>query len=85
MPKVMLTCRVCGKKYEACHTARHHIDGVFRWQAMCCSPQCGAIYLNRVNESRGIKPANSEPAPVEPAKADDQPKRKRKAKKSDSE
>lgn len=44
-------CRVCGKTYEACHTARH-IAGVFRWQEVACSPECGSIYLARVEESR---------------------------------
>lgn len=88
MPKVMLTCRVCGKRYEACHSARHNIDGVFRYQEVACSPECGAIYLNRVNESRGIPPVNSGPAHVEQETVDDQPKHKRKAvkaKKSDDE
>lgn len=78
MPKAMLTCRVCGKKYEACHSARHNIDGVFRWREMCCSPECGAIYLNRVNESRGIPSVNSEPAPAVQESVDDRPVRKRK-------
>ena len=28
--------------------------GVFRWQDVSCSPECGEIYLRRINESRGL-------------------------------
>lgn len=48
-------CRVCGKEYEACHTLRR-TAGVFRWQEVACSPECGAIYLAKIEESRRIKP-----------------------------
>lgn len=51
MAKAIKKCRVCGKPYEACHTARR-IDGAFRWQDVACSPECGNIYLSRVMESR---------------------------------
>lgn len=47
------TCRVCGKSYEACRTVSREI-GVFRWQEVACSPECGAVYLQKINESRGI-------------------------------
>lgn len=51
MPKVMKICRVCGKSYEACRTV-NKVPGVFRWQEVACSPECGAIYLQKVNDAR---------------------------------
>lgn len=51
MATTHLTCRVCGKKYMGCRTAEQ-TDGVFRWQAVSCSPECGEIYLKRILESR---------------------------------
>lgn len=55
MATAVKKCRVCGKSYEACHTARH-IAGVFRWQEVACSPECGGIYLAKIEESRKVKP-----------------------------
>lgn len=51
MATAIKKCRVCGKEYEACRTARH-IAGIFRWQEVACSPKCGSIYLARIEESR---------------------------------
>lgn len=48
-------CRVCGKEYEPCHSTGLQ-NGVFRWREVSCSPECGAIYLRRVQESRGLVP-----------------------------
>lgn len=59
MPKVMKTCRVCGKSYEACRTVNTAL-GVFRWQDVACSPECGTVYLEKLNESRGVHIANTE-------------------------
>lgn len=53
MASAVRTCRVCGKQYEACRSA-NRTAGVFRWQEVACSPECGSIYLQRINESRGI-------------------------------
>ena len=53
MARIMKTCRVCGKDYEACRTVSKAV-GVFRWQDVACSPECGAVYLRRINESRGL-------------------------------
>lgn len=50
MAKVMKECRVCGKKYEACHTP--NTSGVFRWRDVACSIECGRIYLERIEQSR---------------------------------
>lgn len=47
-------CRVCGKNYEYCHTNRR-VAGVFRWQDVACSPECGAIYLAKIEASRAVK------------------------------
>ena len=52
MAKAQLTCRVCGKRYEACLSERY--NGVFRWQDVACSPECGDEYLNRILVSRGL-------------------------------
>lgn len=59
MAKALKVCRVCGKEYEACRTAATS----FRWQEVACSPECGQIYLKKIEESRRAK----EPAYV-PAK-----------------
>lgn len=47
----MKKCKVCGCEYEYCRTQRH-IDGVFRWQDVACSPEHGSIYLARIEASR---------------------------------
>lgn len=52
-------CRVCGKEYTPCRTAV--ANGVFRWQAVSCSPECGAEYLRRIEESRASKQSDSKP------------------------
>lgn len=59
MATAVKKCRVCGKEYEACHTMMNKAAGVFRWQEVACSPECGAEYLRRVTQSRS-------PAPPEP-------------------
>lgn len=46
-------CRVCGKEYEACRSANRR-PGVFYWQEVACSPECGQVYLRRIEEARGI-------------------------------
>lgn len=51
----MKKCRVCDRDYEPCHSTRFE-PGVFRWREVACSPECGAIYLRRVQESRGLLP-----------------------------
>lgn len=61
MASTVKKCRVCGKEYEACRSA-NRAAGVFRWQEVACSPECGAIYLQRVEESRGIRPKKVEKA-----------------------
>lgn len=51
MPKRTKVCRVCGKTYESCRTAKTG-SGIFNWREMCCSPECGQIYFKRINEAR---------------------------------
>ena len=53
MGTAMKQCRVCGKEYEACRSA-NRIAGVFRWQEVACSEECGAEYLRQINESRKL-------------------------------
>lgn len=54
MATAIKKCRVCGKEYEACHSAKR-VDGVFRWKDVACSPECGATYLALIRESRANK------------------------------
>ena len=51
MATATLKCRVCGKEYEACRSAKR-VDGVFRWQDVACSPEHGADYLDLIRKSR---------------------------------
>lgn len=73
MATEFLTCRVCGKKYKGCRTAEQ-ANGVFRWQAVSCSPECGEIYLQRILESR-------KPVVAEKAKEDTEQVQKRQRRK----
>lgn len=54
-------CRVCGRDYEPCHSTKLQ-PGVFRWREVACSPECGAIYLQRIQESRGLLPKEEKKA-----------------------
>ena len=56
MASAIKVCRVCGGEYEACRSTNRSA-GVFRWQEVACSPECGAAYLEKINESRGLVPA----------------------------
>lgn len=56
MATAVKTCRVCGKRYETCRTMMNKAAGVFRWQEVACSPECGAEYLRRVTEARNPAP-----------------------------
>lgn len=56
MATAVKMCRVCGKKYEACRTMMNRAAGVFRWQEVACSPECGAEYLRRITETRAPTP-----------------------------
>lgn len=64
MATAMKTCRVCGKEYECCHTLKR-VAGVFRWQDVACSPECGEIYLARIRASRQ-EPTSISEVPQEP-------------------
>jgi len=61
---IIKKCRVCGKDYEACRSVTPKV-GVFRWQSVACSPECGAEYLRRLRISRGqlVEPEPKEPEP----------------------
>ncbi len=66
MAKTKLACRVCGKEYIACRTAKNE-PGVFHWQEVACSPECGEKYLNKVLEARGQLPKTGDQS-VQPSK-----------------
>ena len=51
MPITKKKCRVCGKPYEACQGTKENI-GMFQWQEVACTPECGAKYLHLVKASR---------------------------------
>lgn len=51
MPNQTKTCRVCGAKYESCKSIRNG-SRVFNWREVACSPECGAKYLQMVEQSR---------------------------------
>lgn len=51
-------CKVCGKEYKACNPLGLKSDK-FRWQTVACSPECGAIYLERYLASKSEKPKQS--------------------------
>lgn len=61
MATAMMKCRVCGNEYEACHTLKR-IAGVFRWQEVACSPECGSIYLAKIEASRAVTPTEKNEA-----------------------
>lgn len=50
----ILKCRICGKEYEACRSAKR-VAGVFHWQDVACSPEHGATYLDLIRKSRATK------------------------------
>lgn len=54
-------CRVCGKAYTACRTMS--TPGVFRWQEVACSPDCGEEYLRRVIAARTPQPVQKKAEP----------------------
>ena len=47
-----LKCRICGKEYDACRSAKT-VSGAYRWQDVACCPEHGAEYLHRVLVARG--------------------------------
>ncbi len=76
MPTVTKICKVCGKEYPYCKTDRP--GGMFRWQDVACSPECGAEYFRLVAISRG-ELAEEHPAEETPTDVkddfDDEPMR----------
>ena len=65
MASVIKICKVCGKEYEYCHTNRP--AGLFRYQDVACSPECGAEYFRRVAIARGELPAEAAEVTEQPA------------------
>lgn len=44
--------------------------GRFRWQEVACSPECGAIYLERIERSRSQLPSAADVLSVDEASDD---------------
>lgn len=61
MQKLMLVCRVCGKKYEACSCI--NLLGAFHWRSVACSVECASEYFRQVEEARSA-PNQSAPADI---------------------
>ena len=59
----ILKCRICGKEYEACRSAKR--SGVFHWQSVACCVEHGAEYLALIRASRAETEAPEKPVPVE--------------------
>lgn len=59
MAKGIRICKVCGREYEYCHTARK-TPGIFRWQDVACCQDHGSIYLSRIIASRSGSPTKTE-------------------------
>ena len=50
MATSMQICKVCGKEYPFCRTARP--DGLYRWDSVACCPEHAAIYFAEVAAAR---------------------------------
>ena len=87
MASVFKTCKVCGKQYEYCHTNRP--AGLFRWQDVACSPECGSEYFKRVAIARGEYQEEDgtvdEAVSVSPAVVEPETKKKARQRKKKSE
>ena len=62
----ILKCRICGKEYEACRSAKR-VAGVFHWQSVACCAEHGAEYLALIRASRAETAVAEEPASVQEA------------------
>ena len=51
-------CKVCGKEYPYCRTARP--DGLYRWDNVACCPEHAAIYFAEVEAARSGASATTE-------------------------
>lgn len=69
MEKGTRICKICGVEYPYCRTNRP--SEVFRWQDVACCPEHGAMYFDKILESRGEKIAED----MEPVECEE-PKRK---------
>ena len=63
----ILKCRICGKEYEACRSAK--LAGVFHWQSVACCAEHGAEYLALIRASRAETTVSEKSASVEEAYA----------------
>lgn len=53
-----LICRVCGKEYSACLSAKMSVG--YNWKEVACCPEHGAEYLRLVLKSRGLLDNNED-------------------------
>lgn len=62
----ILKCRICGKEYEACRSAKR-AAGVFHWQSVACCAEHGVEYLALIRASRAPTTVAEKPASVNEA------------------
>ena len=74
MEKGTRICKICGVEYPYCKTNRP--SEIFRWQDVACCPEHGAMYFDKILESRVEKVAENTDV-VE----NEEPKRKSNARK----
>ena len=58
MEKAYRNCKMCGKKYEYCHTDRP--GTIYRWQDVGCCREHGMLYFTKVKISRGQEVSQEE-------------------------
>lgn len=80
MASAFKVCKVCGNKYEVCHSGVRG-DSTFRWQDVACCEKCGAEYLKQVMISRGLIEKEA-PKPKAPKKTTRATKTTKKSNKS---
>ena len=74
-----LRCKICGKEYEGCKSARIPHSG-YRWQDVACCPEHGAMYLEAILKSRGELKEAEEVAAEETKEEQDIPTKTKKKK-----
>lgn len=56
-------CRICGKSFIPCSKSSGSL-GAFNYREIACSPECGKVYFQRVQENRNIPAVSEEDTPT---------------------
>ena len=54
MKKNEKECKLCGKKYEYCHSLNMNSD-TFRWQDVACCKEHAIEYINKIKKNRNAE------------------------------